>query len=85
MSNQFHTPAKQSGTRAPYAAAPPFGCWGAKRMKESLRDQFLLPSNPLRLRSHPACSAFVHQFGRFNFTRDSPETGSHKSDFRISN
>lgn len=59
--SQLHAPAKQSGTRAPYAAAPLLGCRGARQIKESLRDLFLLPSNPLRLRSHPACFASAYQ------------------------
>jgi hypothetical protein len=44
-------------------------------MKESLRDQFLLPSNPLQLRSHPACSAFAHQIGKIKFTQNSHRNG----------
>lgn len=61
MMKQLTAPAKQSRTRAPCAAGPQLGCPGAKKIKESLRDLFFLPSNPLRLRSHPACSASAHQ------------------------
>ena len=71
MIHQLHAPAKQSGTPAPCAAAPPLGCWGTKRIKESLRDLLFLPSNPLRLRSHPACSASAHRFGELNLTHKS--------------
>ena len=58
---QLRAPANQSGTRAPYAAAPLLGCREARQIKESLRDLSLLPSSPLRLRSHPACFASAYQ------------------------
>ena len=84
MMRPLLAPGNQAGARLPAPLPRPSGPGGAWEKRSRYATSVLLPPDPLRLRSHPACfpSADRHTNQTPNTSRT--EAASHKIDFRDS-